>query len=160
MLIERSVDAVPGLDRATGAFIVQRDNCREALLRLAAEHRRRCAARVIGITGSCGKTTVKEWLGGVLATSMPTVRSPASFNNDIGVPITLFQMDAATRAAAQGLGCACCRAWGGVAYGHVVFCLLFVRVPAHGRACACSRACVGGCAVSYTHLTLPTTPYV
>ena len=36
VLIERSVDAVPGLDRATGAFIVQVDNCREALLRLAA----------------------------------------------------------------------------------------------------------------------------
>ncbi|MEC7584787.1 MAG: UDP-N-acetylmuramoyl-tripeptide--D-alanyl-D-alanine ligase [Planctomycetota bacterium] len=104
VLIERSVDAVPGLDRATGAFIVQVDNCREALLRLAAEHRRRCAARVIGITGSCGKTTVKEWLGGVLATSMPTVRSPASFNNDIGVPITLFQMDAATRAAVVEIG--------------------------------------------------------
>ena len=104
VLIERSVEDVPGLDRAAGAFIVQVANCRQALLLLAAEHRRRCRARVIGITGSCGKTTVKEWLGGVLATSMSTVRSPASFNNDIGVPITLFQIGSQTRAAVVEIG--------------------------------------------------------
>jgi len=104
VVIDRPPDDVPGLEHATGAFIVQVPDCREALLRLASEHRRRRRARVIAITGSCGKTTVKDWLGGVLATAMPTVRSPGSYNNDIGVPLTLFQIEPETRAAVVEIG--------------------------------------------------------
>lgn len=85
-------------------FVVRVADTGKALLQLAAEHRRRHRAKVIGITGSCGKTSTKEWLGAVLAAAMPTVRSPASFNNQIGVPLTLFAIDPATRAAVVEIG--------------------------------------------------------
>lgn len=104
VVVDRPLDGVPGLAGASGTFVVQVADTGEALLRLAAEHRRRHRAKVVGITGSCGKTTTKEWLGGVLARSMPTVRSPGSFNNNVGVPLTLFAIRPETRAAVVEIG--------------------------------------------------------
>ena len=85
VLVSRPIAEVPGLADAKGAFVVRVEDSRRALLDLAREHRRRHRAKVIGITGSCGKTTTKEWLGAVLSAAMPTVRSPGSYNNDVGV---------------------------------------------------------------------------
>lgn len=85
-------------------FVVRVPDTGKALLDLAAEHRRRHRAKVVGITGSCGKTSTKEWLGAVLANAMPTVRSPGSFNNQIGVPLTLFGIEPKTRAAVVEIG--------------------------------------------------------
>ena len=85
-------------------FLVQVEDTGAALLGLATEHRRRHRAKVVGITGSCGKTSTKEWLGAVLGASMPTVRSPGSYNNQIGVPLTLFQLQPETRAAVVEIG--------------------------------------------------------
>ncbi|MEY3160699.1 MAG: hypothetical protein RIT25_690 [Planctomycetota bacterium] len=105
LLVSVPLHELGGLDRAeTAPFVVRVTDTTDAMLRLAAEHRRRQRARVIGITGSCGKTTVKEWLGSVLASAMETVRSPASFNNQVGVPITLFQVQPETRAAVVEIG--------------------------------------------------------
>ena len=105
LLVRVPMHELAGLDRTASApFVVRVADTGEALLKLAAEHRRRQRARVVGITGSCGKTTVKEWLGSVLATAMETVRSPASFNNQVGVPITLFQVQPETRAAVVEIG--------------------------------------------------------
>lgn len=95
---------VPGLAEAVGAFVVKVADTGQALLSLAAEHRRRHRAKVVGITGSCGKTTTKEWLGAVLARAMPTVRSPGSYNNHVGVPLTLFSIAPETRAAVVEIG--------------------------------------------------------
>lgn len=96
--------AAQRLGGAAVPFVVRVADTGRALLDLAAEHRRRHRARVIGITGSCGKTSTKEWLGAVLAAAMPTVRSPGSYNNRIGVPLTLFQLRAETRAAVVEIG--------------------------------------------------------
>ncbi len=85
-------------------FVVRVADTGQALLDLAAEHRRRHRAKVIGVTGSCGKTSTKEWLGAVLASVMPAVRSPGSFNNQIGVPLTLFAIEPDTRAAVVEIG--------------------------------------------------------
>ncbi|MGE3174775.1 MAG: UDP-N-acetylmuramoyl-tripeptide--D-alanyl-D-alanine ligase [Planctomycetota bacterium] len=104
VLVDRDPAAVPGLDDKHSAFVVRVGCTAEALLRLSGEHRRRHRARVVGITGSCGKTTTKEWLGSVLAQAMPTVRSPGSYNNRIGVPLTLFRLDPETRAAVVEIG--------------------------------------------------------
>ncbi len=109
LLVHRPLAGLTGLDRlgggaAGGAFVVRVADTGAALLQLAAEHRRRQRAKVVGITGSCGKTTTKEWLGTVLASVMPTVRSPASFNNQVGVPLTLFQITPETRAAVVEIG--------------------------------------------------------
>ena len=51
----------------------------------------------VGITGSSGKTSTKDLLGQVLATAGPTVSPQGSFNNDIGLPLTVLTADAATR---------------------------------------------------------------
>lgn len=85
-------------------FLVQVADTGKALLDLATEHRRRHRAKVVGITGSCGKTSTKEWLGAVLSASMDAVRSPGSYNNQIGVPLTLFQLQTETKAAVVEIG--------------------------------------------------------
>jgi UDP-N-acetylmuramoyl-tripeptide--D-alanyl-D-alanine ligase len=85
-------------------FVVRVPDTGRALLDLAGEHRRRHRARVVGVTGSCGKTSTKEWLGAVLAEVMPTVRSRGSFNNQVGVPLTLFELQPETRAAVVEIG--------------------------------------------------------
>lgn len=64
----------------------------EALQTLAAYHRRRYRYPVIGITGSNGKTVVKEWLYQLLSPFFQIVKSPGSFNSQIGVPISLWNM--------------------------------------------------------------------
>ena len=103
ILVDRGYGAQPK-DRGGSGFVVRVADTGKALLDLAAEHRRRHRARVIGITGSCGKTSTKDWLGAVLAASMPTVRSPASYNNQIGVPLALFAIEPKTRAAVVEIG--------------------------------------------------------
>lgn len=64
-----------------------------ALQQLAGFHRRRFNYPVIGITGSNGKTIVKEWLYSFLAGDFKVVRSPRSFNSQIGVPLSVWEMD-------------------------------------------------------------------
>jgi UDP-N-acetylmuramoyl-tripeptide--D-alanyl-D-alanine ligase len=59
---------------------------------------------VIGITGSCGKTSTKEWLGAVLARGDADGAFAGSFNNQIGVPLTLFAIEPETRAAVVEIG--------------------------------------------------------
>ena len=63
-----------------------------ALQKLASHHRNQFNYPVIGITGSNGKTIVKEWLYQLLATQYQIVRSPKSYNSQIGVPLSVWQM--------------------------------------------------------------------
>jgi UDP-N-acetylmuramoyl-tripeptide--D-alanyl-D-alanine ligase len=107
VLVDRPRHELPDFDRQTpgrAPFVVRVADTGKALLDLAAEHRRRHRAKVVGITGSCGKTSTKEWLGAVVAAAMPAVRSPGSFNNQIGVPLTLFAIEPHTRAAIVEIG--------------------------------------------------------
>ncbi|MFP4475395.1 MAG: UDP-N-acetylmuramoyl-tripeptide--D-alanyl-D-alanine ligase [Desulfatibacillaceae bacterium] len=60
---------------------------------LAAWHRRRLGVRVVGITGTNGKTSAKEFLASVLAGRYRTLATVGNFNNLVGVPITLFRLD-------------------------------------------------------------------
>ena len=64
-----------------------------ALHSLAAFHRLQFNIPVIGITGSNGKTIVKEWLYQLLHTDYQIVRSPKSYNSQIGVPLSVWQMN-------------------------------------------------------------------
>ena len=66
----------------------------QALQKLAAYHRGQFQIPVIGITGSNGKTIVKEWLYQLLQTDYNIVRSPKSYNSQIGVPLSVWQMNA------------------------------------------------------------------
>jgi alanine racemase len=78
------------LDRAT--FIEVADTT-QALQNLAAFHRQKFNYPVIAITGSAGKTTVKEWLYHLLADSKKIIRSPKSYNSQIGVPLSLLELN-------------------------------------------------------------------
>lgn len=69
-----------------------------ALGRLAERHREQYDLPVIGITGSNGKTMVKEWLYQVLAPSMHVTRSPRSYNSQVGVPLSVWLLDEHSRA--------------------------------------------------------------
>ena len=64
-----------------------------ALQQLVAHHRGQFSIPVIGITGSNGKTIVKEWLYQLLQDAHSIVRSPKSFNSQIGVPLSVWQME-------------------------------------------------------------------
>ena len=64
-----------------------------ALQRLAERHRERFSCPVIGITGSNGKTIVKEWLYRMLMADRNITRSPRSYNSQIGVPLSVWGMD-------------------------------------------------------------------
>ncbi len=63
-----------------------------ALQQLAAYHRRQFTIPVIGITGSNGKTVVKEWLFQLLREDKNIVRSPKSYNSQVGVPLSVWQL--------------------------------------------------------------------
>ncbi len=69
-------------------------NTLTALQELAAYHRNQFKLPVIGITGSNGKTIVKEWLYQLLKTDYGIVRSPKSFNSQVGVPLSVWQINA------------------------------------------------------------------
>jgi alanine racemase len=81
-------------DFAAANFILV-DDVLEALQSLAAHHREQFNIPVIGITGSNGKTVVKEWLYQLLNEKFNIVRSPKSYNSQIGVPLSVWQMNAA-----------------------------------------------------------------
>ncbi len=65
----------------------------KALQKLAAYHRHQYKYPVIGITGSNGKTIVKEWLNQLLAADFNIVRSPKSYNSQVGVPLSVWRMN-------------------------------------------------------------------
>ena len=73
------------------SFILVKDTLL-ALQLLAADHRSRFHIPVIGITGSNGKTIVKEWLYQLMREDKNIVRSPKSFNSQVGVPLSIWQM--------------------------------------------------------------------
>ncbi|MBR2147671.1 MAG: bifunctional UDP-N-acetylmuramoyl-tripeptide:D-alanyl-D-alanine ligase/alanine racemase [Muribaculaceae bacterium] len=68
-------------------------NTLDAIQAIATYHRRRFQIPIIGITGSRGKTTVKEWLYQLLKEDYHIVRSPRSYNSQIGVPLSLWDID-------------------------------------------------------------------
>jgi len=77
---------------------------RRALGDLAAWHRSHYQVPVIGITGSCGKTTTKNVAAELLARHLKVVASPSSFNNDVGVPHTLLLGDEETECFVVEIG--------------------------------------------------------
>jgi UDP-N-acetylmuramoyl-tripeptide--D-alanyl-D-alanine ligase len=80
------------VDRGAAATLVP-DNAFAALAHIAREFRDRSGARVVGITGSMGKTSTKDILAALCAPSARTIAAEASFNNEIGVPLTLCRLE-------------------------------------------------------------------
>ena len=95
-LIEKGVRAFVVSEKksiaANAAFILV-DDTTAALQKLAAFNRQQFKAPVIGITGSNGKTIVKEWLNELLSNERKVIRSPKSFNSQVGVPLSVLLMN-------------------------------------------------------------------
>ncbi len=86
LLVREAPDAPPGV-----AVFVASDTL-AALQRLAAGRRDRRRAKVIGITGSVGKTTTKEITAAVLGARYPVLKNEANYNTEIGLPLTLLEL--------------------------------------------------------------------
>jgi UDP-N-acetylmuramoyl-tripeptide--D-alanyl-D-alanine ligase len=78
--------------RGAAATLIPRDAF-ASLARLGRAARERSSARVVGITGSMGKTSTKDILAALSAPSARTIAAEASFNNEIGVPLTLCRLE-------------------------------------------------------------------
>ena len=80
-------------DYKCGVSFIIVDDTLKALQKLTAYHRNNFNIPVVGITGSNGKTIVKEWLYQILSPETSVVRSPKSYNSQIGVPMSVWQLN-------------------------------------------------------------------
>jgi len=100
IVVER--EKVPAQLPECGVLVV--DDARAALGKLAAAYRRDFKLPVVTVCGSNGKTTVKELMASVFRQKLATLWSEASFNNDIGVPLTLLRLEKSHQAAVLEAG--------------------------------------------------------
>lgn len=84
------VEAEPEPALPNDAQIIVVENSQQALQQLAAFHRAQFKCPVVGITGSNGKTVVKEWLFHLLKDDVNIIRNPKSFNSQVGVPLSVW----------------------------------------------------------------------
>jgi UDP-N-acetylmuramoyl-tripeptide--D-alanyl-D-alanine ligase len=100
VVVNRQRLPVPSL----GSGVIAVENTRQALARLAAEFRHDFNIPTVAVGGSNGKTTTKDLIASVLRQKLSTLWSEASFNNDIGVPLTLLRLEAHHEAAVLEVG--------------------------------------------------------
>ncbi|HXS67809.1 MAG TPA: Mur ligase family protein, partial [Candidatus Polarisedimenticolia bacterium] len=108
-VIQKGVDAVmvesnkvpTGVPKCA---VIAVENTRKALGQLAARYRTDFTLPVVAVGGSNGKTTTKELLASILRQKLATLWSEASFNNDIGVPLTLLRLENKHEAAVMEVG--------------------------------------------------------
>ena len=74
------------------ANVIVVDSSVDALQRLASFRRRHFSLPIIGITGSNGKTIIKEWLYQILSRDRVVVKNPGSYNSQVGVPLSVWQL--------------------------------------------------------------------
>ena len=98
IIANHPVEGVPA-DRT----VIVPDSAR-AMIRMAANYRMLFSPKMIGVTGSVGKTTTKEFCYAVLSAFGKTLKTEGNQNNDIGVPNTLFRLDDATEYAVVEMG--------------------------------------------------------
>lgn len=80
------------------------DNTVSALQQIARFWRRKLDIRVVGITGSVGKSTTKEMIAEVLSTRYRTLKSPGNLNNEIGLPLTILRLSSGHQRAVLEMG--------------------------------------------------------
>lgn len=88
-LVSHDIDA----DSFPDASFIKVKDTQVALQQIATGHRKQFKIPVIGITGSNGKTIVKEWLYQLLSENYKAVRSPKSYNSQIGVPLSIWLLE-------------------------------------------------------------------
>lgn len=88
-----TVSLINTLESFVNAQIWSVESSLKALQDVSKQHRAQYDIPVVGITGSNGKTIVKEWLGQLLSADYRIVKSPKSYNSQIGVPLSVWQMN-------------------------------------------------------------------
>ncbi len=92
------VSTAPAQPEEDALYILVPDTL-QALQALARHHREQHSCPVVAITGSNGKTTVKEWLSELLSPSFRVTRSPRSYNSQVGVPLSVWELTPDTQIA-------------------------------------------------------------
>lgn len=92
-VVEKSDSISEIIENKNDATFIIVDDTLKSLQKTAAFHRDNFNIPVIGITGSNGKTIVKEWLYQILSPEISVVRSPKSYNSQIGVPMSVWQLN-------------------------------------------------------------------
>ncbi|MBB6631237.1 UDP-N-acetylmuramoyl-tripeptide--D-alanyl-D-alanine ligase [Clostridium algidicarnis] len=92
------------LSKYNNFIIIKVENCKEALLKMAQYKREKSNIKVIGITGSTGKTTTKDMMSAVLSSKFKVFKTKGNFNNHIGLPLMILQMDESYEIAVLELG--------------------------------------------------------
>lgn len=100
MWVKSNGDMIKRLDLP----VISVENTVAALGNIASFHRRRFNIPVIGVTGSNGKTSAKEMIAAVLGLRFNVLKSKGSFNNDIGVPLSLLELNSSHEAAVLEMG--------------------------------------------------------
>ena len=95
VITERAVD---------GAECIIVDSAQSALLDIAGYYRDKFDIKLVGITGSVGKTTTKEFVSLVMSKKFRTLKTQKNFNNEIGLPMTLFNLTSEYEAAVIEMG--------------------------------------------------------
>ncbi|MBN2117898.1 MAG: UDP-N-acetylmuramoyl-tripeptide--D-alanyl-D-alanine ligase [Anaerolineales bacterium] len=98
-----SMDALPREDLVP-PLCLRVDNTVAALQQIARYWRRKLDLRVVGITGSVGKSTTKELVAEVLSTRYRTLKSPGNLNNEIGLPLTMLRLSSGYQYAVFEMG--------------------------------------------------------
>src|SRR5688572_5118743 len=98
-----SIDSFPHEDLAP-PLCLRVENTVTALQQIARYWRRKLNLRVVGITGSVGKSTTKEMASEVLSTRYRTLKSPGNLNNEIGLPLTMLRLGSGYQRAVLEMG--------------------------------------------------------
>lgn len=93
-----------GFEMPEGPFCLRVNNSVEALQKVARFWRRQMDVRVVGITGSVGKSTTKELTASVLSQRYRTLKNHGNYNNEIGLPLTLLQLNRSHQRAVLEMG--------------------------------------------------------
>ncbi len=101
-VVDERFDPTEGVPGPAGRLVV--DDTLAALGAIARLHRRRFQLPVVGVTGSNGKTTTREMIAAILATRGRVLKTEGNLNNEVGVPLTLFGLDASHSAAVVEMG--------------------------------------------------------
>ena len=104
-----TIDLRSGIDeqaltQADGPICLRTNDSLKALQKIAAFWRKKLPVKVIGITGSVGKTTTKEVVAEVLSRRYRTLKNPGNLNNEIGLPLTLLRLTAGHERAVLEMG--------------------------------------------------------
>lgn len=97
------VKAQCGVSGPWGSYILVEDSF-AALKKIAAAYRSKLSIPIVGITGSVGKTSTKEFIAGVLSQRFKVLKTEGNFNNEVGVPLTLLQIGKEHEAAVVEMG--------------------------------------------------------